>query len=132
CPMHRVLRKIRTLRPRALRRRLLVRKDAHLTTHRGRRRADSHGRDDESMKMMRLSVGMAALVLALGLAAVPAGAKRASAGGDPGPTTVATGLANPRGLAFAPNGTLYVAEAGSGGPVDVGGGTFVGFTSQID
>lgn len=29
--------------------------------------------------------------------------------------TVATGLDNPRGLAFAPNGALYVAEAGRGG-----------------
>jgi sugar lactone lactonase YvrE len=32
------------------------------------------------------------------------------------PQVVATGLANPRGLNFAPNGALYVAEAGSGGP----------------
>lgn len=30
-------------------------------------------------------------------------------------TPVATGLDNPRGLAFAPNGALYVAEAGRGG-----------------
>ena len=29
--------------------------------------------------------------------------------------TVMTGLANPRGLAFGPDGALYVAEAGSGG-----------------
>ena len=28
---------------------------------------------------------------------------------------IASGLSNPRGLAFAPNGDLYVAEAGSGG-----------------
>ena len=31
-------------------------------------------------------------------------------------TTIASGLANPRGIGFAPNGALYVAEAGSGGP----------------
>jgi hypothetical protein len=30
-------------------------------------------------------------------------------------TTVATGLDNPRGLGFGPNGALYVAEAGRGG-----------------
>jgi hypothetical protein len=30
-------------------------------------------------------------------------------------TTVASGLANPRGLNFGPDGALYVAEAGSGG-----------------
>lgn len=35
----------------------------------------------------------------------------------PGPfEVVASGLDNPRGLAFAPNGALYVAEAGKGGP----------------
>lgn len=44
----------------------------------------------------------AALVLAL-----PAGAAT--------PEIVATGLSNPRGLAFAPNGALYVAESGRGG-----------------
>ncbi len=31
-------------------------------------------------------------------------------------TTIASGLRNPRGIAFAPNGALYVAEAGMGGP----------------
>ena len=31
-------------------------------------------------------------------------------------TVIAQGLDNPRGLGFAPNGELYVAEAGSGGP----------------
>ena len=30
-------------------------------------------------------------------------------------TIVMSGLDNPRGLAFAPNGALYVAEAGRGG-----------------
>ena len=29
--------------------------------------------------------------------------------------TIASGLSNPRGIAFAPNGALYVVEAGSGG-----------------
>lgn len=41
---------------------------------------------------------------------------------DVGPAkTIASGLANPRGLNFAPNGDLYVAESGSGGK---GGCTF--------
>ena len=35
---------------------------------------------------------------------------------DVGPaTTFASGLMNPRGIAFAPNGSLYVVEAGMGG-----------------
>jgi hypothetical protein len=40
----------------------------------------------------------------------------ASAQADVGAAkTIASGLANPRGLDFAPNGDLYVAESGSGG-----------------
>ena len=39
----------------------------------------------------------------------------ATAGAQQAPTVMAQGLDNPRGLAFAPNGDLYVAEAGSGG-----------------
>lgn len=47
--------------------------------------------------------------LALAIAAAPAGAN--------GPTVevIAQGLDNPRGIALAENGDLYVAEAGSGG-----------------
>jgi hypothetical protein len=51
--------------------------------------------------------------LLLGLAlAVVAADSRADVGAA---VTVASGLSNPRGLSFAPNGDLYVAEAGSGG-----------------
>ncbi|HEY0416210.1 MAG TPA: ScyD/ScyE family protein [Gaiellaceae bacterium] len=52
-------------------------------------------------------------------------------------TTVASGLDNPRDLAFGPDGTLYLAEAGHGGPYCIpgggegGGDTCVGFTSRI-
>jgi hypothetical protein len=43
-------------------------------------------------------------------------ASSAAALADVGPAkTIASGLANPRGLNFAPNGDLYVAESGSGG-----------------
>jgi sugar lactone lactonase YvrE len=48
-----------------------------------------------------------ALAAALAAATAQAGA--------PTVEVIATGLNNPRGLAFAPNGDLYVAEAGSGG-----------------
>ena len=37
---------------------------------------------------------------------------------EPSVTTYATGLTNPRGLAFGPDGHLYVAEAGIGGDDD--------------
>jgi hypothetical protein len=54
---------------------------------------------------------MAASAATLLLAAAPAAA--AAPAGPPKP--VATGLDNPRGLAFGPHGELYVAEAGRGG-----------------
>ena len=50
----------------------------------------------------------------------PDGNARGAAG--PTVTTYATGLTNPRGLAFGPDGHLYVAEAGVGGgqvPADI-------------
>ena len=40
------------------------------------------------------------------------------AGAETTITTIATGLNSPRGLDFAANGALYVAEAGLGGPGD--------------
>jgi hypothetical protein len=47
-------------------------------------------------------------------------------------TVVAQGLNNPRGLAFAPNGALYVAEAGLGAGDGHGGFAIgVGFTASI-
>jgi hypothetical protein len=72
----------------------------------------------------------AATLLAVCSAPVAAGAKSATMSADPGPTVVATGLLNPRGLAFAPNGKLYVAEAGSGGASSFDGMS-VGLTSRI-
>src|SRR5215472_7684014 len=47
-------------------------------------------------------------------------------------TIVAQGLNNPRGLAFAPNGLLYVAEAGLGAGDGKGGfAVGVGFTASL-
>jgi hypothetical protein len=55
---------------------------------------------------MRAAAGVALLLAVLTPSAAFAG---------PGITTIATGLNNPRGLAFAADGSLYVAEAGGAG-----------------
>jgi hypothetical protein len=73
--------------------------------------------------LMKLAggAGLAATGIALGLDGRGAFAQDASptAGGPPplppGATVVAQGLLNPRYIAFADDGTLYVSEAGSGG-----------------
>ena len=49
----------------------------------------------------------------IGVIVGPAG--RSSAGAQASTEVIATGLLNPRGLAFGPEGALYVAEAGRGG-----------------
>jgi hypothetical protein len=71
---------------------------------------------------------LSATALTIGTTVLPAAAKPSA---DPAVTVVTTGLANPRGLAFGPSGGLLVAEAGSGGTFDVGGGNFAGTTSRI-
>ncbi|GAA2510809.1 ScyD/ScyE family protein [Winogradskya humida] len=68
----------------------------------------------------RSAVAAAAAAGALTVSLVPA--LPAAATTEPATTTtpaltvVATNLNNPRGLTFAPDGTLYIAEAGTGGP----------------
>ena len=52
----------------------------------------------------------------------PVGTTRAEAFGGSNVTVVATGLNNPRGLNFGPDGGLYIAEAGSGGAGPCGPG----------
>src|SRR5262245_3174618 len=54
----------------------------------------------------------AAGVIALAMAVAPA----AQAAAQPSFTVIASGLDGPRGLEFGPDGALYVAEAGRGGP----------------
>ncbi|GIM93990.1 ScyD/ScyE family protein [Paractinoplanes toevensis] len=56
-----------------------------------------------------------ALTAVLAAGAVLVSAAPAAAGGAASPVRVAAGLDNPRGLAFGPDGALYVAEAGRGG-----------------
>jgi sugar lactone lactonase YvrE len=76
------------------------------------------------------SVAFAAVLGSLLIAAAPA-----AAASRPKVTTVVSGLDNPRDLAVARDGRLYVAEAGHGGSECVSGGEMgtlcVGFTSGI-
>src|SRR5690348_14103362 len=66
-----------------------------------------------SLSTRRRSAALAALALGLGTLA-STGLSPASASDDPG-AVVAQGLDNPRQLSFGPDGTLYVAESGTGG-----------------
>jgi hypothetical protein len=68
--------------------------------------------DSMSKRILRhsISLGTVVLLLAASLFVVPI-----STAAEPPFEVVASGLDNPRGLAFAPNGTLYVVEAGRGG-----------------
>ena len=65
----------------------------------------------------RLAIGAALPLLLTALSAPAVGASASTAK----VTVVAQGLNNPRGLAFGPEGQLFVAEAGTGGPSCVAG-----------
>ncbi len=62
-----------------------------------------------TIQMDSRGLALASVALGLGLVASPALADIGEA------KTIASGLSNPRGIALAPFGALYVAEAGSGG-----------------
>jgi hypothetical protein len=64
--------------------------------------------------LFRLALAAIVTITAL-LGGAPAGSDAADAALDVTVTTAMTGLHNPRGITFAPDGTLYVAEAGCGG-----------------
>src|SRR5688572_17630765 len=65
-----------------------------------------------SSTLTALAVSAAGLLII----GIPVSAKKAPALTSPSTiTVVATGLNNPRGINFGPDGALYVAEAGSGG-----------------
>ena len=89
------------------------------------------------MSRIRIAIAMstAAGLAALGVVAAPAAGAQAR-GHGPAFTVVASHLNNPRGLSRAPGGRLYLAEAGRGGKVCVGGGpegrTCVGLTGSFD
>jgi hypothetical protein len=70
-------------------------------------------------------------ILAAGLAAVSAAPAVSAASPGPRLHTVVRGLDNPRGLAFLPNGTLAVAEAGHAGSLCLGPGQCGGLTGKI-
>ena len=88
----------------------------------------------------RWSRAAAALTVAIGVGLLSAASTSASPGVAK-TTVVASGLLNPRGLAFDFLGNLYVAEGGSGGPLRTtsaecdqvpGAGPYSGgFTSRI-
>jgi len=70
------------------------------------------------MRTWKVFAAVAAAVMAASLVPAPAGARAPAL---PGVTVVASGLNNPRGLAFGPDGALYVAEGGTGGTASTAG-----------
>ena len=84
-----------------------------------------------------VTTGLLALVLFAAPLLRPRLAPAACAGPTVRVTTFATGLDNPHGMKFGPDGFLYVAEAGTGGttppPTDCTGpfSYYSGFTSRI-
>ena len=91
-----------------------------------------------SPRSRSLVVGLTVALISLA-GALPASAGGSGHGSHPNPmtpTVIAQGLNNPRQLAFAANGDLYVAEAGAGGagpcfPGPEGGNVCFGTTGSV-
>src|SRR5205085_258410 len=92
------------------------------------------------MRKTPILAGMATaagLITTLGVVALPAaGAQARGPHSDSGFRVIASHLNNPRGLAWGPGGSIFLAEAGRGGKTCVGGGpegeTCVGLTGSFD
>jgi hypothetical protein len=68
--------------------------------------------------MNRRSVEVLGLSVALGFAAlIGVGSEARAQGPSPNVQSFASGLHNPRGLKFGPDGNLFVAEGGMGGSI---------------
>ncbi len=67
------------------------------------------------MRFTAVLSAMLLLILAVAATAVAKPGHGKGGGGDPDVDVIATGLDNPRHVALAPNGDVYVAEAGRGG-----------------
>src|SRR5215471_12918911 len=84
-------------------------------------RAESWSASLRSPKELRMPRPILLVLSLLALLVSPVAAQEATPEANPvaaqagGLTVVASGLTNPRGFLWAPDGTLYVAEAGSGG-----------------
>src|SRR5439155_25735448 len=74
------------------------------------------GKSVPRSRELRIVLTFIALISCSGLSTQHAGVASAEPTGSVPIEVFAGGLVNPRGLAFGPDGSLYVAEAGTGGP----------------
>ena len=92
------------------------------------------------MRRTRIAIGISTAVgvaAALGVMAAPtAGAQARGENPSSGVTVIASHLNNPRGLAWGPGGSIFLAEAGRGGKTCLSGGpegeTCIGLTGSFD
>jgi sugar lactone lactonase YvrE len=102
----------------------------------GRRAQRAPGAREGFMHNVRRVARGTAMIGALTLLATVTGVTSGTARAQDEPEVVASGLNNPRHVTIAPNGKIYVAEAGAGGDVECNPhpslGTFcLGFTGSV-